>query len=405
MANRFPLIVNPTTKEIQEIAQNDNLDLTGNGIYAGGSLGQNGQVLTTNGTTVEWRTLTSGGGGGNSGGIDSDTTYIMEAEDQLDGTSINLVAGGSGVGTIRVKFLDNAELQFDTVDSLTIAPQLKTGGVANSKLANPGYTFRIDGVDTQLDLGSTVIIPIYGDVFKTATQTISNKTLTNCTMSLASSAGNSIVSIPNTSLINRGININGQLVELGESITISGGGGIIQDTDTTYTLSAVDWSENGVNNPAKKAIRLTGSDSSTSNAVLVAGNGLSISRNGDEIEIANTDSDTDTDTTYDISSVTLLQGNVSTGASISLNATSNNVKTGATTTGVTDRVSLRNGIGVTVSSISSDDIQFSIGQDVSSSSNVQFNNLTLTGDFIVQGATTFVAVSYTHLTLPTIYSV
>ena len=63
MANRFPLIVNPDTKEIQEIAQNDNLDLTGNGIYASGSLGQNGQVLTTNGTSVEWRTVTGGGGG------------------------------------------------------------------------------------------------------------------------------------------------------------------------------------------------------------------------------------------------------------------------------------------------------------------------------------------------------
>ena len=99
MANRFPLIVNPDTKEIQEIAQNDNLDLTGNGVYAGGSLGQNGQVLTTNGATVEWRTVTGGGGGGS--GIDSDTTYIIESEDQADGASVNLVAGGSGVGTIK----------------------------------------------------------------------------------------------------------------------------------------------------------------------------------------------------------------------------------------------------------------------------------------------------------------
>ena len=55
MANRFPLIVNPDTKEIQELKLNDNLDLTGNGIYANGSLGSNGQVLTSNGSTVEWR--------------------------------------------------------------------------------------------------------------------------------------------------------------------------------------------------------------------------------------------------------------------------------------------------------------------------------------------------------------
>ena len=61
MANRFPLIVNPDTKEIQEIAQNDNLDLTGNGIYASGSLGQNGQVLTTNGSgTLSFQDAGSG---------------------------------------------------------------------------------------------------------------------------------------------------------------------------------------------------------------------------------------------------------------------------------------------------------------------------------------------------------
>ena len=389
MANRFPLIVNPTTKEIQEIAQNDNLDLTGNGIYAGGSLGQNGQVLTTNGTTVEWRTL-SGGGGSGGGGIDSDTTYIIEAEDQLDGASLNLVAGGTGIGTIRVKLLDNNELQFDTVDSLTIAPQLKTGGIVNDKLENPGYTFIIDGVNTPLNLGSTVNIPIYGDVFKNATQAISNKTFTDCTISLSSSTGNTIVSIPNSSLLNSGININGELVELGGSIVIDGGGGVISDDDTTYTLSSVDWSENGVNNPAKKAIRLTGSDASTSNAVLVAGTGLTVSRNGDEIEFANTDTDTDTDTTYDITADSFLQGAVNAGSRINLNATSNNVKTGETSTGNIDNLNLRNGTGVTVNSISDSDIQFSIGQDVSSSSNVQFNNLTLTGSFTVEGATTFV---------------
>ena len=387
MANRFPLIVNPDTKEIQEIAQNDNLDLTGNGVYAGGSLGQNGQVLTTNGTTVEWRTLTGGGGGG--GGIDSDTTYIVETEEQADGASLNLVAGGSGIGTIRIKFQDSDQLKFDTTDSLTIAPSIKAGSIENSQLENDGFTVRINGADANYALGSTIIIPQYGDVFATATQNISNKTFTDCTMSLSPSTGNSIVSIPNSSLINSTININGTAVALGESITISGGGQV-GDNDTTYTLSSVDWSDNGVNNPAKKAVRLTGSDGATSHSVLVAGTGLSVSRNGDEIEFTNTVSDTDTDTTYDISADTLVQGNLNTGARINLNATSNNVKTGATTTGAVDRVSLRNGTGVTVNSVSDSDIQFSIGQAVDTTSNVQFNSLTLTGSLTVEGATTYV---------------
>jgi hypothetical protein len=379
MANRFPLIVNPTTKEIQEIAQNDNLDLTGNGIYAGGSLGQNGQVLTTNGTTVEWRTLTGGGGGG--GGIDSDTTYIIEAEDALDGASLNLVAGGTGVGTIRVKFLDNAELQFDTVDSLTISPQLKTGGIANDKLTNSGFTFNINGAATTYDLGDTVIIPVYGDVFRTATQSISNKTFTDCTMSLAPSEGNSIVSIPNASLVNSGININGQLVELGGSITISGGGGVIQDENTTYTLSTVDWADQqGNNEPNKKAIRLTGSDAATSNAVLVAGDRLSISRDATsgEIRFDATEVNTDTNTTYDISADTLNQGGNNLGARIRLNGDDSSI----------DAVNLRNGTGITVNSISDSDIQFDLGQNVDPTSDVTFNDVTVTGSLTVQGALT-----------------
>ena len=379
MANRFPLIVNPTTKEIQEIAQNDNLDLTGNGIYAGGSLGQNGQVLTTNGTTVEWRTLTGGGGGG--GGLDSDTTYIIEAEDQLDGASLNLVAGGTGIGTIRVKLLDNDELQFDTVDSLTIAPQLKTGGIVNDKLQNSGIVFKINGSDTTYNLGDTVTIPVYGDVFRNSVQAISNKTFTDCTMSLSTSAGNSIVGIPNSSLLNSSININGSLVELGGSITISGGGGVIQDENTTYTLSTVDWSDTqGNNEPDKKAIRLTGSDVATSNAVLVAGDRLDISRDAatGEIRLDATEVNTDTNTTYEISGDTLNQGGNNLGARLRLNGNDTSI----------DIVNLKNGVGITVNSISDSDIQFDLGQNVDPSSDVTFNDLTVTGNLIVQGAVT-----------------
>lgn len=382
MANRFPLVVNPTTKEIQEIAQNDNLDLTGNGVYAGGSLGLNGQVLTTNGTTVEWRTLTSSGGGG--GGIDSDTTYIVEAEDQSDGASINLVAGGSGIGTIKIKFQDNNQLQFDTIDSLTISPTIKAGSIQNSQLLNSGFNFVINGISTSYALGSSVTIPTYGDVFRTSTQAISNKTFTNCTMSLAPAAGNSIVSIPNSSLINNSITINGTNVPLGGSISITGSGG--QDTDTTYTLSSVDWADQQGNNRADaKAIRLTGSDSSTSNAVLVAGDRMSISRNGDEIIFNATEINTDTDTTYSISADTLLQGNVNSGARLNLVGGGSGAGSG-----ITDRINLRNGTGVTVNSLSDSDISFSIGQAVNTTSNVQFNSLTLTGSLTVEGATTFV---------------
>ena len=379
MANRFPLIVNPDTKEIQEISQNDNLDLTGNGVYAGGSLGQNGQVLTTNGTSVEWRTVTGGGGG--SGGIDSDTTYIVEAEDQADGASLNLVAGGSGIGTIRIKFQDSNQLQFDTIDNLTIAPTIKAGSIENSQLLNNKFTFRINGIDTEYSLGSTVIIPQYGDVFATATQAISNKTFTDCTMSLAPSTGNSIVSIPNSALLNKGLNINGTFYELGDSVTIVGGGGA--DTNTTYTLSTVDWADGqGNNRPEAKAIRLTGSDGATSNSVLVAGDRMTISRDATtgEIRFDATEINTDTDTTYNISTTSLNAGNTVVGAKINLNSSS----------GSPDTVNFRGYNGLSISSISDSDINFTIAQDISTTSDVTFNNLTINGGLTVNGATTYV---------------
>jgi len=374
MANRFPLIVDASTREIQELKTNDNLDLTGNGIYAGGSLGSNGQVLTSNGTTVEWRTLTGGGSGG--GGLDLNTTYIIETEEQTDGANLNLVAGGTGVGTIRVKFLDNAQLKFDTPNNLTIAPSIKAGSITNSLLATPSFNVTVDGVTQSVALGGSFAIPIYGNVFTTASQTLSNKTLTNC---LLSGAINTFSQIPNNALVNSGITINNTLVPLGGSINITGGGGGV-DTNTTYTLSAVDW-----DTPTKKAIRLTGSDASTTNAVLVAGSRISLSRNGNEITITGTEVNTDTDTTYSVNADTLIVSSQAVGAR--LNLVGGGTGTG---NGVTDRINFRNGTGVTVSSPNADDITISIGQNVASTSNVTFNDLTLTGTLTVAGALTYV---------------
>ena len=54
MANRFPLVVNPISKRIEEITQDDNLNLTGNGLVANGSLGISGQYLKSDGSEVIW---------------------------------------------------------------------------------------------------------------------------------------------------------------------------------------------------------------------------------------------------------------------------------------------------------------------------------------------------------------
>jgi hypothetical protein len=70
------------------------------------------------------------------------------------------------------------------------------------------------------------------------------------------------------------------------------------DTDTTYTIGAADG-----DNVDEEKIVLTGSDASTDEVVLEAGAGLSIARSGDKITLTNTIADTDTDTTYTISAV------------------------------------------------------------------------------------------------------
>ena len=56
----------------------------------------------------------------------------------------------------------------------------------------------------------------------------------------------------------------------------------------------------------------------------------------------------------------------------------------------TDRINLRGGTGVTITSLSDSDIQFSLPQDVSTSSNVAFNDVTVQGSLNVQGALTYI---------------
>ena len=53
MADRFPLIVNATSRKIEELVAGDNLDLTGNGVVIGGDVGD-GKYLKSDGGFVVW---------------------------------------------------------------------------------------------------------------------------------------------------------------------------------------------------------------------------------------------------------------------------------------------------------------------------------------------------------------
>ena len=184
MANRFPLIVNESTRKIEEIISGDNIDLTGNGIVISGSNGTPGQYL---------KTLGSG-------------AMIWDSP---------------------------------------------------------------------------------GDVYTTGAQTIDGKTFTNANISGSS---NILTNIPNSALVNPSITLNGQTVALGGSLSV-------QDTNTTYTVSAVDGTV-----AAKKIIRLTSGGTNAGvddDVTLVAGTNVTLDRTEDEITINSTFTDTDTVTTVE----------------------------------------------------------------------------------------------------------
>ena len=90
--------------------------------------------------------------------------------------------------------------------------------------------------------GTTVFWGSPGDVYLTQTQTLTNKTLETCVIS---GLDNTLVDIPNTSLINSGITINGQTISLGGTVNTP-------DNNTTYSISAEDGSST-----SEKIIRLT----------------------------------------------------------------------------------------------------------------------------------------------------
>lgn len=189
MADRFPLIVNATSRKIEELVAGDNLDLTGNGISVSGNTGNTGQYLKVDSGVVTWD--------------------------------------------------------------------------------NPG------------------------DVYTTLVQTIENKTFLTCIIDAAS---NTLTNIPNSSLSNSSITVNGTQVALGGSVTTA-------DIDTTYDLTAADGSTS-----LTKKIQLTDSNSNTDEVIIGVGSpssvpggsnalNLEVSRVNNIITFAGTVVDSDTITT------------------------------------------------------------------------------------------------------------
>lgn len=129
--------------------------------------------------------------------------------------------------------------------------------------------------------GSQVIWDLPGDVYTTAIQTLSNKTLTNTTIAGASNPG---IILTNSNLQNSTITINGVPIALGGSVSSV-------DSNTTYTFAAADGTGNS------KILRLTSAGTGAGvvqDITLVAGTNVNIQRSTNTL----TFSATDTNTTY-----------------------------------------------------------------------------------------------------------
>ena len=141
--------------------------------------------------------------------------------------------------------------------------------------------------------GITVFWGSPGDVYRTQTQTVSNKTFESCTLS---GTLNTITNLPNSALLNSKITINGTAVSLGGTISTP-------NDNTTYSISAAD----GLSS-SQKILRLTDSFSQTDEVILAVGTPttvptgsnalqLALNRNGDTITISGTVVDNNTVTT------------------------------------------------------------------------------------------------------------
>jgi hypothetical protein len=145
--------------------------------------------------------------------INTDTTYSFSTTSESLGANLNLNAGGSGSGTDSVLF--------------------KGGG-------NVAVTRLSDG---------NILISDGGALGGVSVTNESTTTLTNKTLDFAPGTGNSASNIPNDALVNNYITINNENIALGGNVTIAGGGGQGDpNAIETFTNKTISGSNNTLEN-------------------------------------------------------------------------------------------------------------------------------------------------------------
>ena len=191
MADRFPLIVNATSKKIEEIVAGDRMDLTGNGIVVGGDAGA-GKYLSSDGSTVFWD---------NPGDV-----YLTESQ------------------TITNKTFENCVI---------VASDNTLTNIPNSALINSGFT--ING--TTVSLGGSITTPDTNTTYSIGAADTGSSTekLIQLTDSFGLTSFAAIgVGVPSSVPV--GSNpVSLSISRLNNSITITG---TVVDSDTVTTLQS-----------------------------------------------------------------------------------------------------------------------------------------------------------------------
>ena len=154
MADRFPLIANPSTRQIEELSVADNLDLTGNSIVGLSTISTSTlTVSTVTGTAASFSGNVTGATASFSGNVSIGGTLTYEDVTNVDSVGIITARSGvdfssllrEGVNITAGKLSDNLNIDlsngmvhlFTTTETTTSTPNIRLDGSnsLNSKMS------------------------------------------------------------------------------------------------------------------------------------------------------------------------------------------------------------------------------------------------------------------------------
>jgi hypothetical protein len=313
MANRFPLIVNESSRKIEELIAGDNLDLTGNGVAISGNAGLSDQYLKSNGSTLEWAYP---------GDVYTTLSQVVTNKTFQDCT----ISGATNI----MSAIPNAAL---VNSSITVnGAQVPLGG--STTVTNTDTTYSVsaqDGSvgsqkiirlsdsggntdDITLEAGTNMSIARVGDVVTLASSFTDTDTVTTVASAIGGTAvsGQVIIAAAGFASVSQSgqtITITGSNVDTiteiraGTGQTLkSGKFTLLQAGATTLTQSLnVGTGEEEITITSLDTItRLKGGNTgslTSGDVTLTGGNNVTVSQNGQSIEIESTDTNTVTQVT------------------------------------------------------------------------------------------------------------